>query len=282
MLTPIKYIIVFTSGALLVLGSTALAQIVPTMMHESVMFSDVQKGTFFEKSVAKLVRQGVVKGYENGEFGPNDSVTRAQVSVMIDRYDQEVIQNLRDQIETIRQGSNLGRCGDGIVQIGETCDDGNNTDGDNCSAICLMEKTIQPVSSGQILPPIVVPEGNACFYLGKKYAVGENFQAMDGCNHCSCAREGRILCTSFACVPEGECAQENETVYFDFVAGPGRPVQCCNGSAGILLLSTLLDDGSCTPIPVGGARGMCSMLCGNEVCDSGENICSCPQDCSGE
>jgi len=111
---PTKYIIAFTSGSLLVLGGAALAQIVPTITHES-SFSDVQQGTFFGSSVEKLVRQGIVKGYDNGTFGPNDFVTRAQVSVIIDRYDQEVIQKLREQIENMRLQSNLGQCGDGKV-----------------------------------------------------------------------------------------------------------------------------------------------------------------------
>ena len=30
-------------------------------------------------------------------------------------------------------------CGDGIIQPGEECDDGNNVNGDGCSALCLLE-----------------------------------------------------------------------------------------------------------------------------------------------
>jgi cysteine-rich repeat protein len=30
-------------------------------------------------------------------------------------------------------------CGDGILDAGEDCDDGNNTDGDGCSAVCTNE-----------------------------------------------------------------------------------------------------------------------------------------------
>ncbi len=32
-----------------------------------------------------------------------------------------------------------GGCGDGVVDVGEACDDGNVTDGDGCSARCLLE-----------------------------------------------------------------------------------------------------------------------------------------------
>ena len=275
---PTKYFLSFVGGALLVLGSTVLAQVVPTMTHES-SFSDVQRGTFFEGSVEKLVRQGIVKGYNDGTFGPDDFVTRAQVSVIVDRYDQEVIQKLREQIENMRLQSNLGQCGDGIVQIGETCDDGNNADGDDCSAICLKEKTIQPVSSGQTPPSIVVPEDNTCFYNGKKYATGESFQAMDGCNTCGCKHGGEVLCSMYACTPDA-CAEEGERVYYESAFGA---TECCNKSAGIRPVSFLNENGLCMA-PTNGQKGTCSegwfKHCGDGTCGSEEDICTCPKDCN--
>ncbi|MCZ6562827.1 MAG: DUF4215 domain-containing protein [Deltaproteobacteria bacterium] len=30
-------------------------------------------------------------------------------------------------------------CGDGVLDDGEQCDDGNTTDGDGCSAVCISE-----------------------------------------------------------------------------------------------------------------------------------------------
>ena len=38
-------------------------------------------------------------------------------------------------------GSETSSCGNGIVDIGEQCDDGNTNDGDGCSADCLIELT---------------------------------------------------------------------------------------------------------------------------------------------
>src|SRR5437016_4864562 len=29
-------------------------------------------------------------------------------------------------------------CGDGVIELGETCDDGNTMDGDNCPATCVI------------------------------------------------------------------------------------------------------------------------------------------------
>ncbi|MBA3453023.1 MAG: DUF4215 domain-containing protein [Deltaproteobacteria bacterium] len=30
-------------------------------------------------------------------------------------------------------------CGNGIIELGETCDDGNTTGGDGCNSICLLQ-----------------------------------------------------------------------------------------------------------------------------------------------
>lgn len=37
-------------------------------------------------------------------------------------------------------------CGNGLMEIGEDCDDGNDIDGDGCSAICQLEAQIRPCS----------------------------------------------------------------------------------------------------------------------------------------
>ena len=37
----------------------------------------------------------------------------------------------------------LGRCGDGIIDKNEDCDDGNNAAGDGCSSVCLLEDDFQ-------------------------------------------------------------------------------------------------------------------------------------------
>ena len=43
-----------------------------------------------------------------------------------------------------------GRCGDGVVQLGEVCDDGNSADGDLCSADCTQAAgNLAPVASGE-------------------------------------------------------------------------------------------------------------------------------------
>ncbi|MDD5041798.1 MAG: S-layer homology domain-containing protein [Candidatus Peribacteraceae bacterium] len=142
---------IFMSGILVAIASSALSQTAaePSAASHGVtatatVFPDVEKNTFFGPSVTTMVRSGVVQGYNNGSFGPDDPVTRAQVTVILDRYDQNVVQPMREQIAQLRNQLNLGRCGDGQIQQGEKCDDGNAENGDGCSATCLTEITPTP------------------------------------------------------------------------------------------------------------------------------------------
>jgi len=38
-------------------------------------------------------------------------------------------------------------CGDGVIQVGEECDDGNSTSGDGCSSTCSNEGALAPPGS---------------------------------------------------------------------------------------------------------------------------------------
>ncbi len=47
---------------------------------------DNQIPTWARSSVQNLMENGVFNGYENGNFGPHDSVTRAQLAVILEKY----------------------------------------------------------------------------------------------------------------------------------------------------------------------------------------------------
>ena len=62
----------------------------------------------------------------NGDGGPAARAARAITSTAA-----------MPDIPTIEVG-NLSMCGNGVMDPGESCDDGNKTPGDGCSAICQM------------------------------------------------------------------------------------------------------------------------------------------------
>ena len=49
-------------------------------------FSDVGGRSWYAEAVRWAASQGIVSGYGNGTFGPNDPITREQLAVMLWRY----------------------------------------------------------------------------------------------------------------------------------------------------------------------------------------------------
>lgn len=48
-------------------------------------FSDITKGSWYETAVATLARMGIMTGYGNGKFGPDDHMTRAEFAAICAR-----------------------------------------------------------------------------------------------------------------------------------------------------------------------------------------------------
>ena len=51
-------------------------------------FTDVKKGSYYEKGISWASEQGIVGGYGNGAFGPDDEITREQLAAIFFRYAQ--------------------------------------------------------------------------------------------------------------------------------------------------------------------------------------------------
>jgi hypothetical protein len=49
-------------------------------------FSDVAAGAYYENAVIWAAANGIVSGYSNNKFGPNDSITREQMVTILYRY----------------------------------------------------------------------------------------------------------------------------------------------------------------------------------------------------
>ena len=57
----------------------------PAFMNDCP-FEDVEEGSWYEKAVAWAAGEGIVKGYSDTKFGPNDPITREQMAAILFRY----------------------------------------------------------------------------------------------------------------------------------------------------------------------------------------------------
>ncbi len=71
----------FSLGLLATAGASSLG---------SSVFPDVPSGSYFDAAVGEMYAEGIITGYQNGKFGPNDFVTRGQVAVMMQRLKNDL------------------------------------------------------------------------------------------------------------------------------------------------------------------------------------------------
>lgn len=57
----------------------------PTWEH-GMDFSDVKEGRWYTPAICWAASAGVVKGYADGSYGPDDIITREQLALMLYRY----------------------------------------------------------------------------------------------------------------------------------------------------------------------------------------------------
>lgn len=55
---------------------------------EDLLFPDVEEGSFYEEAVKNMSDLGVIKGYNDGNFKPNNPITRGEMATILDRYDK--------------------------------------------------------------------------------------------------------------------------------------------------------------------------------------------------
>ncbi|HVW67013.1 MAG TPA: S-layer homology domain-containing protein [Candidatus Peribacteraceae bacterium] len=245
----VRPVFAFVGGFLLAVSAPVLAQ------TAGQLFPDVSSNAYFANAVNGLSQIGIVRGYDNGTFGPNDSVTRGQVAVMIQRYDQTVVAPLREQLQEIRQKLNLGQCGDGAVQTGEQCDDGNKngTPGDKCTLDCL---TVTQ---------------NAC---GNGHQIGDTYPSPDGCNTCSCTVNGSV-CTLRACqMSSAGNPGSSSASAFDcspYICADGAVIASCTSDGHPLeyFADPCLTHGGHLDAQSSSSLAAPS-ICGNGICEPGE------------
>jgi len=153
-------------------------------------------------------------------------------------------------------------CGNGIVEAGEQCDDGNTLDGDCCSSTCQNEPSGQPCpDDGNVCTDDVCDASGACTHP-------DNTAPCDDGLFC----DGLEVCAGGICTHGGDpCA-----------AGPECARTCneaaanCFDPAGTACTS---DGNPCTDDQCDGA-GMCIHASNSAPCDDGV-FCNGPDLCAG-
>jgi cysteine-rich repeat protein len=171
------------------------------------------------------------------------------------------------------------RCGDGVVDSGEQCDDGNNVGGDGCSATCQREEC----GNGILDPGEVCDDGNTVSGDG----CDADCRGTGGCGNGildpgeECDEGGvntatcNADCTVSACgdgfvnPAAGEQCDDGNTEGGDGCSATCRREECGNG---ILDPGEACDDGNL--IDGDGCSSTCAeeLTCGNGSLDAGEEV----------
>jgi cysteine-rich repeat protein len=154
----------------------------------------------------------------------------------------------------------LPDCGDGVLDAGESCDDGNNVGADCCTAICTFEAAGTTCNDATVC------------------TTSDQCDGAGGCGGTSIVCDDANGCTDDSCDPVGGCGNVSNTAACDdgdactegdvCSAGscsPGGPIDCDD-------VNPCTDD-SCDPI------GGCGFGPNTAVCDDGDactngDICS--------
>ncbi|MFH1426462.1 MAG: DUF4215 domain-containing protein, partial [Candidatus Kerfeldbacteria bacterium] len=166
-------------------------------------------------------------------------------------------------------------CGDGTLDPGEQCDDGNNVDGDGCSVACTVPSICNATCTTE-------------------FGCGDDLVCSDGqCRNTQCTTEGDCICPlcGDGNLDDGEACDDGNNIDGDGCEADCRIPDSCDsvctdeiGCGDDLVCS----DGACRN-PSCTAEGDCICVsCGDgnldagEACDDGNNLSGdgCDADCS--
>jgi len=65
------------------------------------IFSYVKRESYYEVPIFQMNQLGVIEGFEDGTFAPDDPISRGQVATMLNRYDENKIKALEEAIVSL-------------------------------------------------------------------------------------------------------------------------------------------------------------------------------------
>lgn len=165
----------------------------------------------------------------------------------------------------IRTLPDPGTCGNGVVNAGEQCDDGNEINGDCCSGICQFEPSgAACASDGNPCTDDVCSGGGACGVPNASPCNDGVFcNGADTCSGGACSQHAGNPCASGA-----ECATVCNEATDD-----------CRDPAGVACAS----DGNPCTVDACTGTGSCGHAPGNAgaECRSTQGVCDVPETCTG-
>jgi cysteine-rich repeat protein len=196
------------------------------------------------------------------EFGPDGSVWTCT-------SDQEIVPEVpgSGRIIKVVVRPAEGRCGDGIAQLGEACDDGNTMDCDGCSSACRLETGC---GDGVRCGAEACDDGNtnACDGCSPTCTVEQGAACGDGVVNAACGEQcdpPGVLCTD-RCARVPVCGD-------GFISGAEAcddgNLNDCDGCSSTCTVESGCGDG---------------VRCGAEACDDGNALAcdGCAPDCTLE
>jgi cysteine-rich repeat protein len=160
-------------------------------------------------------------------------------------------------------------CGDGVVDAGEACDDGNNATGDGCNATCAIEAAY--TCSGS--PSVCVPNcGNGVINAGET-CDDANILSGDGCS-AACAIEANYTCVGTPSVCTPNCGNGVVNVNETCDDANQIPDDGCNACSLDPTFSCSGTPQVCMPLPV-------ESKCNDGADDDGDGMIDCADsDCA--
>jgi len=89
-----------TFAAFFIFAATSIAAV--------MSFTDVSVNDWFYNGVQYVSDNGLMTGYGDGNFGPNDSLTRGQLATVLERMDAAAIEKLKADIEVLKSTNMVG------------------------------------------------------------------------------------------------------------------------------------------------------------------------------
>lgn len=188
---------------------------------------------------------------------------------------------------------NAGRCGNGVKEAGEQCDDGNRIDHDGCSSECVREgfcgngvkEPGEECDDGNFTPGdgcdpecnVEVGCGNGVLDVGEE-CDDDNLIDLDGCSGlCTDEDPGTVCGNGVLELGEG-CDDSNNDPGDGCSADCKREDGCGDGT---LDASELCDDGNNVSGDGCSADCVVEFVCGNNACEEQnyETCEACPSDC---